>query len=97
MKQADFDTTGPITPNVIEQLNRLFSDPEHVAGIRGDQLLKVKEAAARLRTSADWLYRHWKELPFAVQLSNRQLRFSTKGIEQYIEEKRNARTRVQEG
>jgi len=62
-----------------------------------DRLLTIDEAAEILCTSADWLYRHWKKLPFAVQLSPRQLRFSAKGIERYIEEKRNGRTSVQTG
>ena len=60
----------------------------------GDKLLTIGEAAAVLKTSEDWLYRHWKTLPFAVLLSPRQLRFSLKGLEQYIEEKQHARYRA---
>jgi predicted DNA-binding transcriptional regulator AlpA len=60
-----------------------------------DRLLTIDEAAEVLHTSADWLYRHWKKLPFVVQLSPRQLRFSAKGIERYIEEKQHARTSIQ--
>ena len=47
-----------------------------------------------LKTSKDWLYRRWRTLPFAVQLSPRQLRFSLKGLQEYIEERRHGRTRV---
>jgi predicted DNA-binding transcriptional regulator AlpA len=49
-----------------------------------DRLMKPKELAERLGTSMDWVYRHWKELPFTVKLSPRQLRFSEKGLEQYL-------------
>jgi predicted DNA-binding transcriptional regulator AlpA len=57
-----------------------------------DRLLTIEETAAILNTSTDWLYRHWKKLPFAVQLSKKQIRFSARGIEEFI----NARKRVQE-
>jgi predicted DNA-binding transcriptional regulator AlpA len=49
-----------------------------------DRLVDVTEAAKMLATSEDFLYRHWKQLPFTVWLSKRQLRFSTAGIAQYI-------------
>ena len=63
-----------------------------------DKLIKPQELAERLGTSVDWVYRHWRELPFTVKLSNRQLRFSSKGVERYIEERmHNAWARVQEG
>ena len=35
-----------------------------------------KQAAGRLGTSPDWLYRHARQLPFTVRLATRQLRFS---------------------
>jgi len=34
-----------------------------------DRLLTISEAAEALHTSKDWLYRHWKTLPFTVRLS----------------------------
>jgi predicted DNA-binding transcriptional regulator AlpA len=49
-----------------------------------DTLLDVAEAAKRLGTSEDWLYRHAGELPFTKRLSERQLRFSSRGIDEYI-------------
>src|SRR4029453_15150268 len=33
-----------------------------------DSLLTIEEAAARLKCSADWLYRHAKRLPFTVRM-----------------------------
>ena len=49
-----------------------------------DRLLTMDEAATVLKTTKDYLYRHWKEFPFTARLSPRQLRFSAKGIERYI-------------
>ena len=49
----------------------------------------AREAAQRLGTSEDWLYRHAAELPFTKRLSERQLRFSSAGIEQYIRRRQN--------
>jgi predicted DNA-binding transcriptional regulator AlpA len=57
-----------------------------------ERLMKPKELAERLGTSMDWVYRHWKELPFTVKLSPRQLRFSEKGLEQYLEGKQDVRS-----
>ncbi len=49
-----------------------------------DHLLKIDEAAARLGTSPDWLYRHANRFSFTVRLSPRQLRFSARGIDFFI-------------
>ena len=48
-----------------------------------DRLLNVKEAAERLGTSADYLYRHWSRLPFARKCPF-GLRFSEQGIAAWI-------------
>jgi predicted DNA-binding transcriptional regulator AlpA len=56
-----------------------------------DRLIRPKELAARLGTSTDWVYRHWKELPFTVKLSPRQLRFSEQGLERYLEKRQQHR------
>jgi predicted DNA-binding transcriptional regulator AlpA len=50
----------------------------------GERLLTVEQAAERLGTSVDWLYRHAAGLPFTVRLAARQLRFSAAGIDRYI-------------
>ena len=52
-----------------------------------DELLTVEEAAERLKVSEDWLYRHAKKLPFSIWITRRKLRFSSNGIDHYIEEK----------
>jgi predicted DNA-binding transcriptional regulator AlpA len=57
---------------------------------RGDRLLTVHEAAAKLRVTVSWLYRNAARLPFTVRPSPRRLRFSELGIEQYIAQRRAA-------
>ena len=57
------------------------------ASAAADRLLTVKEAAQRLGVSADWLYRHARTLPFVVRLGA-GLRFSARGIERYIRQRR---------
>jgi predicted DNA-binding transcriptional regulator AlpA len=61
------------------------ADPEMAA----DTLLDVTEAAKRLATTRDWLYRHARQLPFVVR-NGRQLRFSAAGIARYIREREGA-------
>ena len=56
--------------------------------MESDKLLEVEEVAEILGTSEDFLYHHWKKLPFAFKLSPKQLRFSQQGLQQWIEEKR---------
>ncbi len=56
-----------------------------------DNLLTVTEAAERLNTSPDWLYRHASSLPFTVRLAPKQLRFSSQGIEKYLQRRKRLR------
>jgi predicted DNA-binding transcriptional regulator AlpA len=67
-------------------LARLLTDPTplSIQAADPDGLLDVTEAAQRLGTSKDWLYRHADVLPFTVRLGPRQLRFSAHGLAQYI-------------
>jgi excisionase family DNA binding protein len=53
-----------------------------------DRLLTVDEAAQRLGVTKDWIYHHVKELPFAVKLGRRVLRFSALKLERYLEARR---------
>lgn len=79
-----------------EQLPRLLGDLEEIrctamarltapppTAPQLDELLDVDEAAHRLGTSKDYLYRHHALLPFTRRIG-RSLRFSTLGIEKYI-------------
>jgi excisionase family DNA binding protein len=52
-------------------------------GQQEDQLLDVDEAADRLGTSTDYLYRHSGKFPFTVRIGSR-LRFSARGIDRFI-------------
>ncbi len=51
---------------------------------RPDHLLTAHAAAARLAVSVDWLYDRAEKLPFTVKLSEQVLRFSSRGLEEYI-------------
>ena len=48
-----------------------------------DELLGISQAAKRLGTSTDWLYRRTKSLPFVVRVG-RHVRFSAHGIDRYV-------------
>lgn len=52
----------------------------------GDRLLTAQEAAAKLGTSIDYLYRHSSKLPFTIRLGRKVL-FSEAGIERYIRQR----------
>jgi len=49
-----------------------------------DYSLGVAEAARLLKVSRDWLYKHYKTLPFARKLGSKMLRFSHQGIQAYL-------------
>ena len=51
-----------------------------------DRLLTVKEAATKLQTSKDWIYRNCSDLPFVVRIG-KSLRFSELGIDLWIRER----------
>ena len=63
----------------------LYVQEHHESRSPEDRLLTVEEAASRLGTSEDWLYRHAPKLPFTVRLAPRQLRFSSQGITKYLQ------------
>ena len=52
----------------------------------GDKLLEVKEAAAKLSVTEDWLYRKGSKLPFVVRMG-RNIRFSEQGINRFIRQR----------
>jgi hypothetical protein len=52
-----------------------------------DRLLDVEDAATRLRTTPDWLSRQ-KALPFRVELSPGQVRYSEQGLDEWIAARR---------
>src|SRR5262245_8700396 len=52
-------------------------------GATEDRLLKIEEAAERLKVTDDWLRRR-PDLPFVVKLSEGVVRYSSRGIDAYI-------------
>ena len=49
-----------------------------------DHLLTVEEAASILRVTTDWLYRHASKLPFTRRPGPGQVRFSNRGLQEYL-------------
>jgi hypothetical protein len=62
-------------------LSRLLSERP------GDRLLKTEEAATRLGVAVNWL-RHHRELPFVVRPSAGVVRYSSRGIDEWIAARR---------
>ena len=63
-----------------------LSPPASAPG--AEDLLTVHEAAAILRVSPGWLYRHARKLPFSRKLSRKVLRFSRSGMARWLARKR---------
>lgn len=61
-----------------------------------DRLVDAAEAAKILQVSEDWLYRHAKKLPFARKLGPKMLRFSSTGIQRYLDTRKIASERNKE-
>jgi predicted DNA-binding transcriptional regulator AlpA len=49
-----------------------------------EALLDVREAAARLNVSTDWLYRRAKRLPFSRRVGPRAVRFDPAGLARWV-------------
>ena len=49
-----------------------------------NRLLKPTEAAALLKVTTRWLYRHHRSLPFTRKLSRRLLRFDEAGLHRWL-------------
>lgn len=62
--------------------------PAPAAKADADELLTVKQAAARLGVAAKWMYRHADDLPFTRRLTSGTLRFSARGLERWKESRR---------
>jgi predicted DNA-binding transcriptional regulator AlpA len=68
-------------------LSRLLTGEQSQPGIDGDRLLTAAEAAQKLGTTEDWLYRHANNLPFVVRVGKKHLRFSQSGMDRYIRQR----------
>lgn len=54
-----------------------------------DRVVDVKEAAERLDMHPDTLYRAAKDMPFTVRLGPGRVRFSSRGIDEFIRQRSN--------
>src|SRR5262249_32695880 len=57
-------------------------------GSTTEGLLDVKAAAARLRVSTNWLYRHARHLPFSRRIGRRAVRFDAAGLARWAAARR---------
>jgi predicted DNA-binding transcriptional regulator AlpA len=73
---------------VHEEIQAALSNGSTGNGHGDDRLLCAEEAAPILGYSKDWLYHHWKKLPFARKIGPKGLRFSHQGIQKYIASKK---------
>ena len=64
---------------------RLVQNPTEDYTVTADRLLKIDEAAQKLRTSRDWLYRNSTRLPFTRRIG-RSIRFSERGLDLFIQQ-----------
>jgi predicted DNA-binding transcriptional regulator AlpA len=64
---------------------RLVQNRNEDYTVSADRLLKIDEAAQKLRTSRDWLYRNSPRLPFTRRIG-RSIRFSERGLELFIQQ-----------
>lgn len=83
-------------PGVIGALERLkamaqmkaFAKTSEPKGSTEDRLLTVKQAAEMLGMKETYLYGNAKKFPFTVRPTPRRLRFSSKGIQRYIQQRK---------
>ena len=85
--------TGTTLENAFEGLIRQIIRQEVQQASNGnghhneDYSLGVADAAKMLKVSRDWLYKHYKTLPFARKLGSKMLIFSHQGIQVYLKRK----------
>lgn len=72
------------------RLNRPTSAPALAAEPSGpDSLVDIEEAAKLLKISKSWIYKNSATLPFIVRPNGRSLRFSTRGIAKFLQQRTN--------
>lgn len=85
-REEIIETIGKIEAERARLLTQLIAheldrDPE-------DVLLTVAEAAQILSVTTDWLYRHADTFSFTIRPGPGQVRFSRRGIQDYLRRKR---------
>lgn len=79
-------TTNPFAP-FFDEIRRIVKEEVHGStdvGGTDERLLSVEDAAQILSVSPDWLYRRANKLPFTRKLGPKALRFSKRGIENWL-------------
>jgi excisionase family DNA binding protein len=97
--QAIEGATPEQCPELMGQLERLKASlwlrmttgNQRAVTLQQDQLLTAEEVADRLHCSTDYVYRHAKRFPFMVR-EGRNVRFSERGLERYIQQRQGRRT-----
>jgi predicted DNA-binding transcriptional regulator AlpA len=72
-----------LQPVLLARALATAGDGGHDGAPSADRLLTVKQAAAQLGHSEDWLYRHAAKFPFTVR-TGRDVRFSAAGLARWI-------------
>src|SRR5712692_1208719 len=70
-----------------QDLRLLRRDSEGAREIRGEQLLRIKEASEKFAMSRDWLYRNYKKYGLAVRCGS-ALCFSERAMDDFVRKQR---------
>jgi|ERR1700730_2252778 predicted DNA-binding transcriptional regulator AlpA len=70
-----------------QDLRLLRRDSEGAHEIRGERLLRIKEASEKFAMSRDWLYRNYKKYGLAVRCGN-ALCFSERAMDDFVRKQR---------
>ena len=71
-------TTGELRSLLAEVIEKALASVN-------DEWVDIERAAKILSVSTHWLYHQRKKLPFARKIGPKQLRFSIKGIQKWME------------
>jgi len=70
-----------------QDLRLLRRDSEGAHEIRGERLLRIKEASEKFAMSRDWLYRNYKKYGLAVRCGN-ALCLSERAMDDFVRKQR---------
>ena len=68
----------------VEELTEIVRQAALKSTPREDRLLTIEDVCEILNVSEEWIYHHAKKLPFVRKLGG-MLRFSSNGLQRYIE------------
>jgi hypothetical protein len=77
--KVDAWPSSPCSRRSAQRWRRIFSMTKI------DRMLTAEQAAERLGTTVEWVYKNWKsKLPFGVKVSPKQLRFPEQKIGRFV-------------